>query len=190
MHVPPREEPSVSFPTGNKASEIPGTFVTVSTCTKRLALRARSHTSSPRRDSDRIMEPALKARFNAPVHRHSTDIGARMNRAFSAGGLALHESSPRRAADNAAPLALTVRYRGDLLVTDLTNASVSRYAIYPLPLGQTWIDAARRCVARLLRLEIGVYEDEVVRWRRPEQLRALCCLAHPGHPQFEQRSRP
>ena len=45
-----------------------------------------------------------------------------------------------------------------------------------------WGDAARRCVARLLRVEIGVYEDELVRWRGPEQLGALSCLAHPGYP--------
>ena len=51
-------------------------------------------------------------------------------------------------------------------------------------------DAARRCVASPLRVEIGVYEDQVIRWRRPDQLCALRSLAHPAHPQFEQRSRP
>jgi hypothetical protein len=45
-----------------------------------------------------------------------------------------------------------------------------------------WGDAARRCVASLLHVEIGVYENELVRWRGPEQLRALSCLAHIGHP--------
>jgi hypothetical protein len=65
----------------------------------------------------------------------------------------------------------------------------ARSATAPYRRGR-WIDAARRCVAWLLRVEIGVDEDEVVRWRRPDQLRALRCLAHLGHPQFEQRSRP
>ena len=61
-----------------------------------------------------------------------------------------------------------------------------RLALLALP---RWGDTVRRCVARLLRVQIGVYEDEVV-WRcRPEQLRALSCLAHPGHSQFEQRAR-
>src|SRR5437870_11058352 len=52
-----------------------------------------------------------------------------------------------------------------------------------------WGDAARRGGARLLRLEIGVDKDELVRWCRPEQWGALSCLAHLAHPQFEQRSR-
>src|SRR5207249_11374182 len=54
------------------------------------------------------MGPALKARFNAPVHGQPTQIGAGMNRAFSAGGLALPEFLGRcpRLVMNAAPLAL------------------------------------------------------------------------------------
>jgi hypothetical protein len=35
-------------------------------------------------------------------------------------------------------------------------------ALLALPRGS---DAARRCVARLLRIQIGVDEDELVRWR-------------------------
>jgi hypothetical protein len=31
-----------------------------------------------------------------------------------------------------------------------------------------WGDAAKRCVDGLLRLEIGVYEDEVVGWCGPD----------------------
>jgi hypothetical protein len=52
------------------------------------------------------------------------------------------------------------------------------------------VGAAGRCVSWLLRVEIGVYKDEVVRWRGPDQARALSSLAHPAHPQFKQRSRP
>src|SRR5437879_1118619 len=36
-------------------------------------------------------EQALKARFNPPLRRQSTQVGVGMNRAFSAGGMALHE---------------------------------------------------------------------------------------------------
>lgn len=50
-----------------------------------LALKARSHASSPRRDSGPDPEQALKARLKASV-RHQI---SRMNRAFSAGGFAL-----------------------------------------------------------------------------------------------------
>ena len=63
---------------------------------------------------------------------------------------------------NFSPKSQTGR-RGDLFVTNLTNASASRHAIYPLPLGWTHGDAARRCVACRLRVEIGVDEDELVR---------------------------
>jgi len=52
------------------------------------------------------------------------------------------------------------------------------------------LDTASRPVSRLLRIEIGVYEDKLAWWRGPEQLRALSCLAHPDHPQFKKRSRP
>ena len=51
-------------------------------------------------------------------------------------------------------------------------------------------DAPGSCVDRLLRVEIGVDEDEVIGWLGPEQLRSLSCLAHVTHAQFEQRSRP
>jgi hypothetical protein len=49
---------------------------------------------------------------------------------------------------------------------------------------------ARRCVTRYLRVQIGIDEDEMIRRRRPDQLRAASRLAHPDHLQFEQRSRP
>ena len=57
-----------------------------------------------------------------------------------------------------------------------------------------WGDAARRCVARLLRVEIGVDEDELVRWRGPEQgecgMRSAECGIRDGpHSQFKQRPR-
>ena len=65
-------------------------------------------------DFDRMMGPALKARFNALVHR-PTRIGAGMNCAFSAGGL--HEFLGRcpRLPMKAAPLALN-RYAANAIL--------------------------------------------------------------------------
>jgi hypothetical protein len=50
----------------------------------------------------------------------------------------------------------------------ITNAKIPAGSTTPPYRRDGWSDAARGCVGGLLRLEIGVYEDELVRWRGPD----------------------
>jgi hypothetical protein len=77
-----------------------------------LALRARRHPGSPRRDPDRIMDSAESAiqRTGSPS---TAPIGAGMNRLAAAGLAVWRCTNPRRGELllKVAPLALTVLYR-------------------------------------------------------------------------------